>query len=37
MFLVEEGATPHEVDSVLENLGMPMGPFKISDLSGEFF
>lgn len=33
-FLVEEGASPIEVDSVMENLGLPMGPFKVSDLSG---
>lgn len=33
-FLLEEGSTPQEVDSVMENLGMPMGPFKTGDLSG---
>ena len=34
LFCVEEGALPHEVDQVLEDFGMPMGPFKTSDLSG---
>ncbi|GFO42039.1 peroxisomal bifunctional enzyme [Plakobranchus ocellatus] len=33
-FMVEEGALPQDVDTVLENFGMPMGPFKVSDLSG---
>ena len=37
MFLVEEGASPLEVDSVMENLGLPMGPFKVNDLSGKLF
>ncbi|CAL1531734.1 unnamed protein product [Lymnaea stagnalis] len=33
-FLVEEGALPHDIDQVLEDFGMPMGVFKVSDLSG---
>ena len=33
-FLVEEGATPAQVDKVLTDLGMPMGPLAVSDLSG---
>jgi 3-hydroxyacyl-CoA dehydrogenase len=37
MFLVEEGASPLEVDSVMENLGLLMGPFKVNDLSGKLF
>lgn len=32
---MEEGATPYEVDQVMEQFGFPMGPFKVSDLSGE--
>jgi len=32
--LVEEGATPAEVDRALEQFGMVMGPFKVSDLAG---
>lgn len=34
IFLVEEGASPQEVDRVNEDFGMPMGPFKVRDLSG---
>ncbi len=33
-FLVEEGASPYEVDKVLYNFGMPMGPFAVADLVG---
>ena len=33
-FMLEEGALPHEVDSAVESLGFPMGPFAVSDLSG---
>lgn len=32
--LVEEGAMPWDVDSVLYAFGMPMGPFAMSDLAG---
>ncbi|KAL8584021.1 hypothetical protein ACOMHN_048628 [Nucella lapillus] len=32
--LVEEGALPQDVDRVLEDFGMPMGPLKVTDLSG---
>src|SRR5690625_333460 len=32
--LVENGATPYEVDSALEDFGMAMGPFRMSDLAG---
>ena len=34
MFLVEEGATPEQVDRALTDFGMAMGPFAVSDLSG---
>jgi 3-hydroxyacyl-CoA dehydrogenase len=34
MKLVLEGATPWEVDRVLVEFGMPMGPFAMSDLAG---
>src|SRR4029453_11555751 len=34
MFLLEEGASPAEVDRALENFGMAMGPFRMSDLAG---
>ena len=33
-FLVEEGATPEQVDRVLTDFGMAMGPFAVADLSG---
>jgi 3-hydroxyacyl-CoA dehydrogenase len=33
-FLLEEGATPAEVDRALEAFGMAMGPFRVSDLAG---
>src|SRR5690606_11441625 len=33
-FMVEEGASPLEVDSALEDFGFAMGPFAVSDLSG---
>ncbi|MDE2115502.1 MAG: 3-hydroxyacyl-CoA dehydrogenase, partial [Hyphomicrobiales bacterium] len=33
-FLVEEGATPQQVDRALENWGMAMGPFRMGDLAG---
>ncbi len=34
MFLVDEGATPAQVDIALEKFGMAMGPFRMSDLAG---
>ena len=34
LFLVEEGASPQQVDRALENFGMAMGPFRMSDLAG---
>src|SRR6267378_4957858 len=34
LFLLEEGATPGQVDSALESWGMAMGPFRMSDLAG---
>jgi 3-hydroxyacyl-CoA dehydrogenase len=33
-FLLEDGATPEQVDRVIESFGMPMGPFAMRDLSG---
>ena len=32
--LVEEGATPAQVDRALEDFGMAMGPFRVGDLAG---
>ena len=33
-FMVEEGASPEQVDKVITNFGFPMGPFAMSDLAG---
>ncbi len=33
-FLLEEGATPQQVDRVIYDFGFPMGPFAMSDLAG---
>jgi 3-hydroxyacyl-CoA dehydrogenase len=32
--LILEGALPHQVDKVLYDFGLPMGPFAMSDLAG---
>lgn len=34
LFLLEEGASPVQVDRALESFGMAMGPFRMSDLAG---
>ncbi len=34
LFLLEEGASPQQVDRALERFGMAMGPFRMSDLAG---
>jgi len=34
MYLLEEGCEPAQVDAVLADFGMAMGPFTMSDLSG---
>ena len=34
MFLLDEGASPQQVDGALEAFGMAMGPFRMSDLAG---
>jgi len=33
-FLIEEGATPEQVDKAAEKFGMAMGPFRVGDLAG---
>ncbi|MBQ0798549.1 MAG: enoyl-CoA hydratase/isomerase family protein [Porticoccaceae bacterium] len=33
-FLVEEGATPEQIDKVLFDFGFPMGPFTMADMAG---
>ncbi|MEO8566555.1 MAG: 3-hydroxyacyl-CoA dehydrogenase NAD-binding domain-containing protein [Betaproteobacteria bacterium] len=34
LFLLDEGASPGQVDRALEKFGMAMGPFRMSDLAG---
>ncbi|CAN0054246.1 unnamed protein product [Discosporangium mesarthrocarpum] len=34
VFLVEEGAMPEQVDRVLQDFGMPLGPLAVGDMSG---
>jgi len=33
-YLLEEGATPEQIDRVMENFGFAMGPFAMRDLAG---
>jgi 3-hydroxyacyl-CoA dehydrogenase len=33
-FLVEDGASPQQVDAALKNFGFAMGPFAVGDMSG---
>ena len=33
-FLLDQGATPWQIDKALEDFGMVMGPFRMSDLAG---
>jgi len=33
-FMIEEGATPDQVDAALQRFGFAMGPFAVADLSG---
>lgn len=33
-FLIEEGALPQQVDRVLNEFGLPMGPFAMGDMAG---
>jgi 3-hydroxyacyl-CoA dehydrogenase len=34
LFMVDEGASPAEIDAAVENFGFAMGPFRMSDLAG---
>ncbi len=34
MFLVDEGASPQQVDAAMVRFGMAMGPFAVGDLAG---
>ncbi len=33
-FLLQEGASPYQIDAVLRDFGFPMGPFAMADLAG---
>ncbi|MFQ5437201.1 MAG: 3-hydroxyacyl-CoA dehydrogenase NAD-binding domain-containing protein [Paracoccaceae bacterium] len=33
-YMVEDGASPYEVDAALRDFGYPMGPYQVSDLAG---
>ena len=33
-FLLDEGATPQQVDEAIEKFGFAMGPFRMGDLAG---
>ena len=33
-FLLDEGASPQQIDQALEKFGMAMGPFRMGDLAG---
>jgi len=33
-FMMEEGATPWQIDKVLYEFGFPMGPYQVADLAG---
>ncbi|MBC3345986.1 enoyl-CoA hydratase/isomerase family protein [Pseudomonas sp. SWRI196] len=33
-FMLEEGASPEQIDAALESYGFAMGPFKVADMSG---
>ena len=32
--MMEDGASPYDIDAALRNFGYPMGPFQVSDLAG---
>ena len=34
LFMLEEGATPAQIDKAIERFGFAMGPFRMSDLAG---
>ena len=33
-YLVEDGASPYEIDAAVRDFGYPMGPFQVTDLAG---
>ncbi len=34
LFMVDEGASPQQIDTAMEKFGFAMGPFRVSDLAG---
>lgn len=33
-YMIEDGASPYEIDATMEDYGFALGPFKVADLSG---
>jgi len=33
-YMMEDGASPYQIDAALRDFGFPMGPFQVSDLAG---
>ena len=33
-YMMEDGASPYQIDQAVRNFGYPMGPFQVSDLAG---
>jgi 3-hydroxyacyl-CoA dehydrogenase len=33
-YMLEDGASPYQIDQAVRNFGFPMGPFQVSDLAG---
>jgi 3-hydroxyacyl-CoA dehydrogenase len=33
-YIMEDGASPYEIDAAIRDFGYPMGPFQVSDLAG---
>jgi 3-hydroxyacyl-CoA dehydrogenase len=33
-FLIDEGASPHQIDKAMEKFGMAMGPYRVADMAG---
>lgn len=34
-YIMEDGASPYEIDAAVRDFGFPMGPFEVGDLSGQ--
>ena len=33
-YMLEDGASPYQIDQAVRDFGFPMGPFQVSDLAG---